>query len=185
VQTLLPIIAISILLALLSRQYLRTPNRNADGTGYVLMYPRVMMVGASAGVLLVLFFTASMIYALVESEVSMAMIYGGFAVPFGLLGYFSLRKALTRITIDDSGIEQFAWSKYVRILWTEATIDAVTMSQCVIITNVASQEIRVYESMIGARIIEDYVRKYVSPGRIRFIRNISGEHQLFYREPSR
>jgi hypothetical protein len=183
-QTLLPLIAVAILLALLSGQYLRAPKRNAAGTGYVLSYPKVATVSASAGILLVFAFASGTVYAFVLGETRMALVLVAVTVAFGALGYFALRQALTRITVDDSGVELRAWSRHVYVPWSEATVDAATRPQCVVITNAAAQEIRVYESMVGAGIIEDYVRRHVKPDRTRFIRNLAGEHQLFYREPS-
>jgi len=183
-QTLLPLIAVAVLLALLSGQYLRAPKRSSQGTGYVLSYPKVATVSASAGILMVFAFASGTVYAFVVGEIRVALVLLAVTAAFGALGYFALRQALTRITVDDSGIELRAWSKRVYVPWGQATVDAAIRPQCVVISNAAAQEIRVYESMVGAAIIEDYVRRHVPPERIRFIRNLAGEHQLFYSEPS-
>jgi hypothetical protein len=183
-QTLLPLIAVVVLLALLSGQYLRAARRNSDGSGYVLSYPKVVTVSASAGILMVLAFASGTVYAFAVGEIRFALILMAATAAFGALGYFALRQALTRITVDDSGITLHAWSKHVYVPWNQATVDSVTRPQCAVITNAAGQEIRVYESMVGAGIIEDYVRRHVTRDRIRFIRNLAGEFQLFYRDPS-
>ena len=183
-QTLLPLIAVAVLLALLSGQYLRAPRKTTDGTGYVLSYPKVATVSASAGILMVLAFASGTVYAIVVGEIRFALILVAVTAAFGLLGYFALRQALTRITVDDSGIKLHAWRRHVYVPWNQATVDSVTRPQCVVIANAGGQEIRVYESMVGAGILEDYIRRHVAPDRIRFVRNLAGEHQLFYREPS-
>ena len=183
-QTLLPMIAVAVLLAVLSGQYLRSARRDATGAGYVLSYPKVMTVIASVWILMVAVFVAVAIYALTLAEFRFALVFAVITLAFGVLAYFALRQALTKITVNDSGVKLQAWGRHVYAPWSEVTVDAITRPKCVVIRNSSAQEIRVYESMIGAGIIEDFVRRNVDPLKVRFVRNLEGEHQLFYREPS-
>jgi hypothetical protein len=184
-QAVLPIIAAAIVVALLSGQYRRTPKRDRSGSGYVLSYPKLDSVLALTTALMVGAFTGIAIYCAALAQILLALFSTMLALGFGVAAYVMFKRAFTRITVNDSGLELRTLGRRVYVPWGEATVDALTRIQSVIFKNDAGQEINVSESMTGAAIIEEYVRKHVAPARVRFIRNIAGEHQLFYREPSK
>jgi hypothetical protein len=183
-QTVLPIIAAMVVLSLLSGQHLRAARVNPAGSGYVLTYPRVVLVLALAGTLMAAGGAAFVVYALLTNESAAALMLALVTAPFAALAYYMLKQSFLRIIVDDSGVRMLSGSKNLLIPWGEAKVDATARSQCVVLTNAASQEIRVDDSMVGAGVLDGYIRKRVAPQRIRFIRNLAGEQQLFYREPS-
>jgi hypothetical protein len=184
-QVVLVIIAAATVVALLSGQYRRTPKRDSSGSGYVLTYPKLYSVLALTTTLMVGAVIVIAIYTTALAQIGLALFSTILALGFGVLDYVMFKRAFTRITVNDSGLELRTFGTRVYVPWGEATVDALTRIQCVIFKNDAGQEIKVAESMTGAAIIEEYVRKHVAPGKVRFIRNIAGEHQLFYREPSK